>query len=79
MYRKIDNPQEISERKLASSYPDEIMFFEVLRKEKGYEHFGKILYVGDDYAELLSLQTKLTKEGKGRFWVQKGTNLWIRL
>ena len=79
MYRKIENPQEISERFLGGSYPDEIMFFEVLRKENGCEHFGKILYVGDDYAELLSLQTKLTKAGKGRFWVRKGTNLWIRL
>ena len=79
MYRKIDNPQEISERTLGDIYPDEIVFFEVLRKENGCEHFGKILYVGDNYGELLDLQTKLTKENKGRYWVEKGTNLWIRI
>ena len=80
MYRKIDNPQEISARFLGGSYPDEIMVFEVLRKEKGYEHFGKILYVGDNYGELLDLRIELAKKNKGvRYWVQKGTNLWIRL
>jgi len=58
MYKKIENSQRMTESEATERYPDKYILMQMDNRDT-FDPSGIVLYVGDDFDELFSMQIDL--------------------